>query len=206
MDIIAITICVNYDDIFKYMLQQNLKFFKKWYVVTKIEDTATINLINELNNTTIEILYYNDFYTNTIFNKGGALLFAQEYIDKHYTDANILILDADIFLPDDFTKRLPMILKQDTLYGTSERLDYNSISELINNIKPFTYGHGDKFAGFFQMYKQCSYRYQNSQHCGHCDIHFRDKFSKKYKLNLSVKHLGINWVNWNGRDYTKGTY
>jgi hypothetical protein len=102
MDIIAITICVNYDDIFKYMVQQNLKFFKKWYIVTKIEDTATIKLITELNNTSIEILYYNDFYTGSKFNFGGARKFAQEYIDKNYTNTNILILDADIYLPDDF--------------------------------------------------------------------------------------------------------
>ena len=78
--------------------------------------------------------------------------------------------------------------------------------DLIQNNNPFKYPQGDKFAGFFQLYKQCPYRYEKSQNCGECDIHFRNKFPKKYKLNLSVKHLGIYKVNWNGRDYTMGTY
>jgi len=206
MDIIAITVCVNYDDIFKHMVKQNLKFFKKWYIITKIEDTATIKLITELNNPSIEILYYNDFYKNSKINKGGALNFSQEYVDKHYTNANILILDADIYLPDNFIQALPDILQVNTIYGTCERLDYKSMNNLIKNISPFKYGYGDGFAGFFQLYKQCSYKYENSLNCSECDIKFRDKFLKKHYLNLSVKHLGVCEVNWNGRDYTKGTY
>jgi len=49
MDIIAITVSVNYSDILKHMIDQNSKFFKVWYIVTSPEDKETVRLIEEKN-------------------------------------------------------------------------------------------------------------------------------------------------------------
>ena len=204
MNIIAISICVNYSDILYYNIEQNSKFFKHQYIITSPEDVKTINLVQEKNLNNVEILIYNNFYNNNCrFNFGGSRLFAQNYIDLHYNDANILFIDSDIYLPDNFLDKLPNVLKNDTLYGTSERLYYWSLTDYNNNINPHYYGYGNKFAGFFQLFKQSKYKYNDSHNCSECDITFRNLFRKRIHLDLSVKHLGQEGVNWNGRDFTK---
>ena len=205
MEIIAVTVCVNFHDILKHIVYQNSKFFKKWLIVTSQEDTNTIDLINEVNKENIQILIYSYFYKNAKFNKGGSLFFAQEYIDKNYKKANILFLDCDIYLPDDFMDRLPSSLEDDTLYGVS-RTDFWTLEDFVNNKNP----HPKKnphFLGFFQLYKQNSYKYKDSYNCSGCDCVFRNNFrNKKKKLDIHVKHLGRNGPNWNGRDFNFGIF
>ena len=139
MDITTITICVHYSDILKHMLKQNSSFFKVWYIVTSPEDTLTQTLVQESDLDNVKILIYNDFYKNNCkFNKGGALGFAQKYIDENHKDTNILILDADIYLPDHFMERLPEKLKENTLYGVKQRLDYPKLEDFIENKKSFS--------------------------------------------------------------------
>ena len=43
-DIIAITVSTNYEDILKIIIPQNAKFFKKWIIITKVDDIKTINI------------------------------------------------------------------------------------------------------------------------------------------------------------------
>ena len=199
MDIIAVTTCVNYSDILKHVIFQNSKFFKLWYIVTSSNDENTIALINEINIPNIQILFYSDFYKNSKFNFGGSRLFAQEYIDKNHQSANILFLDADIYLPDNFIETLPNTLEDNTLYGILKRLDYWTLDDFTNNTNHHLYIHSSKFVGFFQLYKQCSYKYENSYNCSKCDVIFRDKFPKRKNLQLTVKHFGREGVNWDGR-------
>jgi hypothetical protein len=202
MEIYAITVCVNYADILSYMLKQNSLFIKKWYIVTSPEDDNTKKLIEDENMPNIELLIYTNFYKNARFNKGGAIRFAQEHIYKNNTNLNILILDADIYLPDNFPKILPEKLEDNTMYGTSERIDYWTVDDFINNTNPKKYPHGGGFVGFFQLYKQDSYKfYNNSNNCANCDNDFRSLFNNKIKLELLVKHLGKEYINWNGRVY-----
>ena len=61
MEIIAITVCVNYDDILEQMLVQNSKFLHRWFIVTSPEDTKTIHLIENSGKENIQLLIYNDF-------------------------------------------------------------------------------------------------------------------------------------------------
>ena len=49
MDIIALSVSVNYDDILKHLIEQNSKFFLKWFIITSPEDTKTIELIKGMN-------------------------------------------------------------------------------------------------------------------------------------------------------------
>jgi hypothetical protein len=80
------------------------------------------------------------------------------------------------------------------------------MDDFLNNENPHKYYHGNKFAGFFQLYKQCSYKYKESNNCSWCDIEFKNKFPIKKHLNLSVKHLGKEGVNWNGRNFNFGIF
>lgn len=201
VEIICITICVNYSDILKHVIHQNSKFFKKWYIVTSLDDTETYNLVKKVNNSNICILTYSDFKKNNLtFNKGGAIKFAQTHVNNHHSDSNILILDSDICLSDDFISTIPEKLEDNTLYGSSERLDYWTLSDYIKNQNPHVYEYGSQLVGYFQLYKQCSYTYEDSNNCSECDLLFRDMFTTKTNLEkLSVKHLGKDKVNWDGR-------
>ena len=110
-DIIGITISTKYEDILKIILLQNAKFLKKWIIITDEKDIKTIDVIKESKCNNIEILYYN-FYSNEkrkfIFNKGGAVRFGQKYLynNPKYNNYLILILDSDIYLPENFTERV----------------------------------------------------------------------------------------------------
>jgi hypothetical protein len=205
MEIIAISVCHCYDDILKYMLKQNAKFFKMWYIVTSNDDIGTIELIQKSGLTNIEILYFNDFFNESRFNKGGALLFAQNYVYQTYTDANVLILDADIYLPDSFATALPTSLEPMTLYRVKERWDYDNVQDFLESTTNRThYGHTWLFVEFFQLYKQDErYKYFKSNDCAGCDNDFRELFHLRNVIEVEVKHLGGTCVNWFGRKSTR---
>ena len=203
MDIIAITVCVNYDDILEQMLVQNAKFLHTWFIVTSPEDTKTIHLIENSGKENIQVLIYEDFYKNrATFNFGGARLFAQTHIDKLYSSANILFLDADIYLPDNFMEKLPRSLEDDTLYGT-QRTDYWTFKGFKDEKESHAWKR-PSFEGFFQLYKQNEkYMYADSYNCSKCDDIFKAKFPRKRMLDIRVKHLGKNGDNWDGRVYNE---
>jgi hypothetical protein len=201
MDIIAITVSVNYADILTHMLHNNAQFFRIWFIVVDPADAKTVELIEKSGLKNVEILLYTGFQKNgAIFNKGGAINYAQTYIENIYTDANILLIDSDIYLPDDFSKKLPAYLEKNTLYGTTARIDYWSVNDFVTNKNPHKYAQGNDFVGFFQLYKQDNLRkYPSSYNCSGCDDYFRETFPKRVRLNISVRHLGRDRVNWNGR-------
>ena len=57
-DIYAITISKNYSKILKLCIEKNLKHFKKWFIVTQEDDTDTINLLNNIDDPRIELIFY----------------------------------------------------------------------------------------------------------------------------------------------------
>jgi len=208
MDIVAVTTCVNFQDILKHAVHHNSKFFREWLIVTSPEDLTTINYIAELNKDNIKILIYKDFYKNSKFNFGGSRRFAQEYINTTFDSCNVLFLDADIRLPDDFLLKLPSVVEDNTLYGVRSRIDYYTIDDYMNNKNPHIYKFADNFHGFFQLYKQSktSYKYNNSYDCSACDLAFKKQFSKLINLDISVKHLGQEGVHWGGRKLQYGVF
>jgi len=200
MEIIALTICVNYSDILKHVLERNASLLNTWYIVTSPDDKETVKLIHESKLPNVRLLFFTKFYLNATFNKGGAVRFAQEFINGCYSDANILILDADILLPSDFKEALPAALEDNTLYGVSTRIDYLTLDDFINKTNPRKYKSDRRFLGFFQLYKQNSkYLYKNSKNCARCDDEFRELFIKRINISTTVDHLGEEVVNWNGR-------
>ena len=206
MDIIAITVSVNYDDILKHILHQNSKLLTLWYIITSPEDKNTINLINDSGLSNVKILLYNDFKKNASFNKGGAICFGQEYVYTNHGEANnILILDSDIYLPDNMLEILADGIKDDTIYSVFERFDYKLLDDFIHIKNPIKAYNEKDILGFFQLYRGSSkYKYKSSHNCSMCDETFRNLFNGKQELlNITVRHLGSARVAWNGRDKNK---
>ena len=206
MDIIGITVSVNYDDILKHIIYQNSKLLKLWYIVTAPEDKNTIDLVNNSGLLNVKLLLFNDFKKGGPFNKGGALRFGQEHVYKtHGEDNNILILDSDIYLPDNMLEILANGIKDDTIYSAFERFDYHTLDDFINRKNHKRAWNEKDILGFFQLYKgSLKYMYEPSATCGMCDETFRNKFGKnKELLNINVCHLGIARISWRGRDKNK---
>ncbi len=201
MEIIAVTVSVNYSDILAHMLHQNAKFFHTWLIVIDPADERTIELIEQSGLTNVKMLAYTGFRENgAAFNKGGAVNYAQTYIENTYTDANILVIDSDIYLPDDFSEKLPECLEPNKLYSTAARFDYWTLDDFLKNQNPHKYIWGNGFVGFFQLYKQNnSCKYPSSYNCSDCDNEFRVLFPTWITLDMSVRHLGRDGENWNGR-------
>ena len=199
---ITITVSTNYDDLLNIIIPQNYKFFEKWYIVTDKSDDKTINVINKYNYDNIYILYFDFYENNKKFNKGGAIRYCQEKIISTLDySGNILILDSDIYLPNNFSKIMNIKLIENTIYGTNKRYDFYSYKNFINKIIDLDYPWSKKFQGYFQLYKyNKNFLYEESNNCGECDLRFLKYFkNKRIITNLSVYHLGKSGINWNKR-------
>jgi hypothetical protein len=197
----CITVSTKYANLLDIIIPQNAKFFNKWYIVTDINDKETINVINKHNFPCIEILFF-DFYKNAKFNKGGAIKYAQTFIKD---GENVLLLDSDIFIPNEFSYFLDEIKENDIEYDvlySFERYDFYTFSDFIKNENGIRYGI--QFMGFFQLYKHRSHiLYRDSENCRGCDWDFVSFFTKQQMLKHTiVKHLGKDNVNHFGRKNT----
>lgn len=207
MELVGITICVNFDDILFHTIDQNAKVLKELYVVTDAKDSATIDLLATKNLPNVKVLFYDHFFTNAKFNKGGAVRFAQKYIHALYDDVNVLLLDADVVVHDTLIANLPEKLEPDVLYGVTGRLDYHTLEDFLARKNGNSCWYGGAFVGFFQLYKgNDKYLYKDSESCATCDNDFRDSFSRRIYIKETIAHLGVSQVNWEGRDYTKDNY
>jgi hypothetical protein len=199
---IAISVSTNYDDLLNIILPQNYKFFDKWYIVTNKNDVKTIDVINHHNFPNVETIYYNFHSNKKIFNKGGAIRYCQELISSTNYEGNILLLDSDIYLPDNFMDIVKNIeIKPYVLYGTNDRNDYYSYDHFKNNIIDSIYPYAKSFQGYFQLYRHNkSIIYDHSMNCSECDLYFHRFFHQKILIpTLTVSHLGKSGIHWNGR-------
>jgi len=164
-------------------MPQNHKFFKTWYIITDPNDSKTIETINSFNYENVKTIFY-DFYKNgKIFNKGGAIKHVQQMIPENTL---VLILDSDIYLPDDFKKHVSDI-KVDKFYSSSERSIYYTYKSFLSD-KHDKIEHNNYY-GYFQLYTQNKDRfYTESVDASKCDETFRDLFKSKEVLkDLKIK-------------------
>lgn len=208
--LIAVTVSVNFSDILEITMKQNLKFFDNWYIITQEDDIKTINLIKNIDK--ITILYYNFQNSNikdniSIFNKGGAINYAQSLIYKEYNRCKILILDSDVYLPYNFSKIMEREEFQiNTLYRCLIRLDYFKLTNFYNKINPKYFKHSEESCGYFQLYyidqklvNNILYYYGQSYDCSKCDEEFKILFNKDKTLEIIIYHLGKAFIHWQGR-------
>lgn len=201
-NVVCITVSTNYDDILDIIIPQNSKLLKKWYIVTDHNDRATINVINKHNCSNIEILFF-DLYNNSTFNQGGAIKLAQNKAFSEFdTNTIILIMDSDIYLPDDFIQITSNIeISRNMIFGAEKRLEFHSHDHFLNNIVDnITLWTQAYIAGFFQLcLNDPNHVYSDSSNASSVDMRYRDTFEHKRILNVSIKHLGKTGVNWDGR-------
>ena len=211
--LIAITVSTNFSDILEITMKQNLKFFDHWYIITEKNDAKTINLIKNIDK--IKILYY-DFQTNniknniSIFNKGGALSYAQNLIYNKYIKCKILILDSDIYLPYNFRKIIEKEnFQTNTLYQNLIRIDYFKLTDFYNKTNPKYFKHSQLSCGYFQLYyidqtipNNIIYYYGQSYDCSNCDEQFKILFNNNKTLEIFIYHLGKASIHWQGRKDT----
>ncbi len=200
-DIYAITVSTKYDDILGVVIHHNVRFFKKWYIITDPADTATIELVNTANYPNIELLYYN-FYENAAFDFGGARRYGQLHsIEQNGVGKYTLMLDSDIYLPDNFADIIERhTICENTIYGIQHRHDFARLSDLHSR-KGYTIFHEAAcIYGFFQFFIQThTTLYNHSYDCSQTDLEFHDRFAKKGLLPLLVYHLGKSFTHWQGR-------
>jgi hypothetical protein len=224
IDMIAISVSTNYDDLLAIILPQNCKFFTKWYIITRPDDEKTIRVAEKYPN--VELLFFDFFKPITTtelivldrrsrrrriarehvitptFNKGGAIRMCQQKLTEEGYLGPVLLLDSDIYLPDIFPTIIESLtIDNATLYGTTARYDYHSKFAFENRFPDSIYPGSQEFHGYFQLYRhEPTLLYNESNNCSTCDIDFRALFPHKNIIkNMCVYHLGKPGVNWNMR-------
>jgi len=191
---IAITVSTNYYDILPYVLEANLRHIDRWIFVTEVNDQATIDLLTPHDKITI---FYWDFKNNDrVFDKGGAIKYAQQHAYLVYPDDWYLVLDSDICFPENFSLDTT-ILDTDKMY-TTNRQDFRSLLSYRHKQTCFQHPLNPKQClGYFQLYKQHLF-YESSNAADKCDYIFSHKLFNQC-LDIMCSHLGSPNTNWRGR-------
>lgn len=198
----TITVSVHYTDKLKIVLKHNLNLLDKWIFVVDPNDEPTLNVLDMYKSSNIIVLKYDHFWIENAFDKDGGLRFAQEYVQTRCKDHDlILLLDSDILLPTNFLKCIENTsFENDSIYTAQFRNDFKTREayEQSTGSVPFDVSCWGGFWGYFQLYTNIHKKYTSVGANG--DGPFRDLFQNRvYIKDLSVIHLGVNEVNWNGR-------
>lgn len=192
---IGITVSTNYADILPYVVEANLPHLDHWIIVTDRKDLATQKILAP--HSKIIVLYWDFQNDELIFDKGGAIKFAQEVAYKLWPDSWYLILDSDICLDADFSFDT-CDLDPNAAYGLLTRNLYYSLSNYKNQTYDYEYKNGRPL-GFFQLYKKHCF-YKPSVTASECDDEFIvNNFSDYHMKDKSCSHLGKIYNNHNGR-------
>jgi len=212
LPLIGICVSYNYYDTIKFVLPVNYLHFDKIYLITQVDDAQTIEFSNSYGN--VKILFFNFKNNNKIFDKFGALNYAQKIVYENHPDSWYLIFDSDIILPNNFIDILiKENLNSECIYGgfrnnvlkTSELLNKKQI---INKNKQFLYNdilHFKNYPpcilGCLQLYKKKVYHRNNMDNTGYGDYYFgHDNFNMFCNLeNIIYFHLGESGINWGGK-------
>lgn len=199
----GVVVCVNYDDLLKITLPQNLQNMEECLVITSPADTKTQELASQYPKCKLHVT--DAFYRyGAIFNKGLAI---EESFDVLGREGWILIWDADILMPKQ--KIYFNHLNPDVLYGARRRI--------LNDPRQYHSGfnwqqapiHYDRvWPGYFQLFNaddshliQRPWYDVTFAHAGGGDGAFQDRWkeNEKARLSFEVLHLGPIDTNWMGR-------
>ena len=192
----VIVVCLNYSDFLKITYKKNIRFFNPenyHVVIDELNDSETLKLCKELG---ITYHHFNDFHLNgSKFNKSGAIHMVQKKLHENFPYDWILLLDADIILPDNFEILFnEKCINKDAMYSL-KRYDYENEEDYYNNSKDSLVKYtGIDFMGFMQMYHRKKDLYDVfSKDGSNCDTMFRDKFFSTLTYldeNEILIHLG----------------
>ena len=214
LPLVGICVSYNYFDTLKFTLPVNYLHFDTIYLITQQDDVETIEFCEKFDN--VNVLFYNFKNNNKVFDKFGALNYAQQLAYEVDPESWYLIIDSDILLPNNMIDILTKEdLNQECMYGgvrnnvlkTSELLDKNKSINSDKN-KNWCYNnilhHVDKppsILGCFQLYKKKCLHRRNNLIAGYGDYYFGyDNFNLFCNLeNILYFHLGETGVNWYGK-------
>lgn len=199
----GILVCVDYSDLLSITLPLNAKHFTEILVISHPSDIKTADVVGMVPNA--RLFTTNAFYEHGAhFNKGLAM---ERGFDEIRHDEWLLILDADIILPEDL--KIPSQLRSDWLYGMRRRIleDPRKYSPSLNwQNCPIS---ADRvIAGYFQLFDPRNPRLTRPwydptwTHAGGCDGYFQSRFGyaqKEWIRGAYCLHLGPRDTNWFGR-------
>jgi hypothetical protein len=201
----AVVVSVDYNDFLEITLKNNINLVNVT-VVTSKNDVICQEICKKYGaNCVVTERMYED---GAIFNKGKAI---NEGIKSLKNPDWILLLDADIYLPSDFSE----VLKQTEMITKNlivcKRLILDNYELFLDYLDNKDVGRLERAKGFgyFQMFniKKFPKNYkifpENSDDASWSDLTFRDSFKDETELNTTVLHLGQTCQNWQGRKTPK---
>lgn len=209
LDIVIVS--VNYNDYLLVSLNNNRKYIDKITVVTSSEDFMCQKICEmyKVKCVITDIMYEG----GAKFNKGKAI---NEGIKSIENPDWILLMDSDIVIPEELIKVINGTkLDINYLYGTSRIMceGYERYKDYRNgNVSLYDLGKTENSAGygFFQLFNIKSPNIDRmnpfptvSDDASWSDLIFRDKFTKRGKIEYPVIHLGESYINWFGRTTSK---
>ena len=200
----VIIVSVNYNDFLQITLENNTKIFKNITVVTSINDTECQKICERFNvNCVVTERMYED---GASFNKGKAI---NDGIKSLLNPNWILLLDADIIVPDTFTESFKLKYTNINALYVCNRvmfreyqsyLDWKSGSGLKSQVSTL---NGIGYFQLFNINSNCLQKIiysETSNNASRSDIYFKNRFTEKVDLEIESIHLGIPYKNWNGRE------
>jgi len=202
IDIIMVS--VDYNDILPITLS-NIPKEIKVTVVTTEKDTECQKICESFG---VNCVISSRIYENgAVFNKGKAI---NDGIKTIQNPDWILLLDADIYLKDDF---LDVVNSTNLTYKDlfiSKRLVVDNHDDFLKWKNGENVGNMEraKGYGFFHLFNIRNFNKrnifpENYNDASFSDLEFRDMFKSKKELDTYVVHLGPTNQNWTGRKTEK---
>ena len=197
----AIIVSVDYNDFLQITLEK-VSSMLNVTVVTSPNDTICHKICEKYG---VNCVITDKMYENgSIFNKGKAI---NEGLKSIVNPDWILIMDADIYLQDDFLD----VVKNSNINSESLVICKRLIIENVDDFEKWKSGEKvgrverAKGFGYFQMFNfycrsNVNFFYSDKyEDASFSDLEFRDRFKIKRELNTYVLHLGDTGRNWSGR-------
>ena len=199
----VIIVSVDYNDFLPITLENNIKIFDSITVVTSINDEECQKICQKFN---VNCVVTERMYENGAkFNKGKAI---NEGIKSLLNPNWILLIDADIIVPESFTESFKdNYTNINSLYVCNRimfkeyesYLDWKSGSGLKSQVSTL---NGIGYFQLFNINSNCLQKIiysETSNNASRSDIYFKNRFTEKVDLKIESIHLGISYQNWNGR-------
>jgi GR25 family glycosyltransferase involved in LPS biosynthesis len=193
----VVIVSVDYNDFLQITLQNNIKTFDNITVVTSSNDLECQKICKDFG---VKCIITDRMYENgDKFNKGKAI---NDGIKSIVNPDWILLLDADIIVPNEFKTSFECI--DDSVLYVCDRImckDFECYNRLKSGLINTSTVELSKGLGYFHLfnYKSGIKFPETSDNAAGSDISFRNKFTNRVNTKIPVIHLGEAYQNWTGR-------
>lgn len=214
MQILIVSVCVNYLDYLKFTFEKNKLILADhhYYIVTDQKDIATVEFCKTQD---INCFTTNAFYDNWCpFNKARAIntFFKQQQDLSDLNFEYILLLDADTIISNLTDPRASENKNLINFFIDLPHKDENCIygcgRRIFKNLDDYNSGRfrqdGCFQLGFFQLFHRSKVFFNSEylmeyRNASVYDCELLKKFNCKKCLALDADHIGSPYMNWSGR-------